>query len=76
MLTTTTLLTPDEIERERCSMPASVFAREYLNQFNSIENRFFSPDNIAAAFGDMLADKPEFIDDPDPALHRQRAFSI
>jgi hypothetical protein len=71
-----THLTPDDIERERQSMPASVFAREYLNQFDSIEYRFFSPDNIAAAFGGMLAGTPDLIEDPDPVLHRQRAFSI
>ncbi len=71
-----THLTHEEVERERRSMPASVFAREYLNQFDSIEHRFFSAENIAAAFGDMLADTPELIDDPDPVLYRQRAFSI
>ena len=36
-------LTPADIERERRSMPAAVFAREYLNQFDSLETRFFNP---------------------------------
>ncbi len=69
-------LTPEEIEREHRSMPASVFAREYLNEFDSIEHRFFSTVNIAAAFGDILADTPELMDDPDPVLHKQPAFDI
>ena len=29
-------------------MPAAVFAREYLNRFDSLETRFFDPGSIAS----------------------------
>lgn len=45
-------LTKEDIERERRAMPAAVFNREYLNQFNSLELRFFDQGSIAAMFGD------------------------
>ena len=37
-----------DLERERRSMPASAFAREYENVFDSLEARFFNADAIAA----------------------------
>ncbi|CAJ0879423.1 hypothetical protein AMST5_03059 [freshwater sediment metagenome] len=73
-----THLTPADIERERRSMPASVFAREYNNQFDSLESRFFNAGSIAAAFGEVLGPSPDVTfegDDPDPVLARERAFS-
>jgi hypothetical protein len=72
-----THLTPADIERERRSMPASVFAREYMNQFDSLETRFFNPDSIAAAFGETLAPTPDvtFEGNDDPVVMRDRAFN-
>ncbi len=54
-------------------MPASVFAREYLNQFDSIESRFFSLDAIAAAFGAVQGQTPDDADD-DPIVAQGSAF--
>jgi hypothetical protein len=66
---------PEEIERERRAMPASVFAREYLNQFDSLETRFFSADAIAATFGGVMGPTPdEHEGDDDPVVERAPAF--
>jgi hypothetical protein len=54
-------------------MPGSVFAREYLNQFDSLESRFFSADAIAAAFGGVIGPTPEQTVD-DPVLVRSPVF--
>lgn len=74
-----THLTTEDIERERRSMPAAVFAREYLNQFDSLESRFFNPNSLAAAFGGVLGETPDSVtfegNDADPVVHAQRAFS-
>jgi hypothetical protein len=53
-------LTPDDLERERRFMPTAVFAREYQNVFDSLETRFFDPDSLAAAFGDVQGPLPEY----------------
>lgn len=70
-------LTPDDIERERRSMPVSVFAREYLNQFDSLESRFFNADSLAAAFGEVRGPTPDVTDEgnDDPIIARTSAFS-
>lgn len=69
-----THIAPEDIERERRAMPATVFAREYLNQFDALESRFFSPDAIMAAFGDVLGPEPEQ-DDGDPVVACQPVFN-
>lgn len=66
-------IAPEDIERERRAMPETVFAREYMNQFDALESRFFSPDSIMAAFGDVLGPEPEQ-DDGDPVVARQSIF--
>jgi hypothetical protein len=64
-----------DLERERRSMPASAFAREYENVFDSLEARFFDADAIAAAFGAVSAPTPPLPDgDPDPIVSRGLAF--
>ena len=69
-------IAPEELERERRAMPASVFAREYMNQFDALESRFFSADAIAAAFGDVMGLTPETGSGPDdPVVLRTPAFS-
>ncbi|WP_174514214.1 DEAD/DEAH box helicase [Methylocella tundrae] len=74
-----THLTPADVERERRAMPATVFAREYLNIFDSLESRFFAPDAIAAAFGDVQGPMPEAVtfegNEADPILARTSAFA-
>ena len=66
-------LSPELIERERRSMPAAVFNREYLNQFDSLESRFFDVGSIDAAFGSVIGPTPEVTEDP--VRSRQPAFS-
>ena len=57
-------------------MPASVFAREYMNEFDSLESRFFSTDAIAGAFGGVIGPTPEMEeDDDDVVLVRTPAFN-
>ena len=57
-------------------MPASAFAREYENVFDSLEARFFDADVIAAAFGGVMAATPPQPDgDPDPIISRAPAFA-
>jgi hypothetical protein len=73
-------ISSEDIERERRAMPASVFAREYLNEFDSLESRFFSPDAIAAAFGGVIGPTPvEQIDDPvlvrSPVFNKRKLFA-
>jgi hypothetical protein len=73
-------ISAEEIERERRAMPASVFACEYLNEFDSLESRFFSPDAIAAAFGGVIGPTPgEKIDDPvvarSPVFQKRKVFA-
>ena len=69
-------IAPEDIERERRAMPATVFAREYMNQFDSLESRFFSTDAIAAAFGGDLGPTPGSEDGgDDPVLIRESAFT-
>jgi hypothetical protein len=64
-----------DIERERRAMPATVFAREYMNQFDSLESRFFSADAIAAAFGGVIGPTPDPEDDvDDPVVQRSPLF--
>ena len=56
-------------------MPASAFAREYENVFDSLEARFFDADVIAAAFGAVISPTPPIPDgDPDPIITRTPAF--
>ena len=65
-----------DLNRERRSMPASAFAREYENQFDSLEARFFDADAIAAAFGAVQGPTPPIPDDdPDPVVSRSPAFA-
>jgi hypothetical protein len=64
-----------DLERERRSMPASAFAREYENVFDSLEERFFTADVIAAAFGAVISPTPPTPEgDPDPIITRTPAF--
>jgi len=69
-------LTPADIERERRSMPAAVFAREYLNQFDSLETRFFNPESINRMFGldDVRVEDVNLQGNSDEVVHRQGAF--
>jgi hypothetical protein len=71
-----THLSPEDIERERRSMPASVFAREYLNEFDSMESRAFDLEAIAAAFGEELGPGPEVTraGNEDPVISIEPAF--
>lgn len=66
-------LSVEDIERERRSMPASVFAREYLNQFDSLESRFFSADSLAAAFGEVAGPTPDQAPEDDPVVFTAKA---
>jgi hypothetical protein len=69
-------LSPDDIERERRSMPASVFAREYLNEFDSLESRLFDLNSLAAAFGEVIGPTPEVTQagNEDPIVSTEGAF--
>lgn len=69
-------LTPADIERERRSMPAAVFAREYLNQFDSLETRFFNPESINRMFGldNVLVPEVTLQTNNDEVVSRQAAF--
>jgi hypothetical protein len=69
-------LTPADIERERRSMPAAVFAREYLNQFDSLETRFFNPESINRMFGldDVCVEGVNLQGNSDEVVHREGAF--
>ena len=71
-------LSPKLIERERRSMPAAVFNREYLNQFNSLEFRFFDVGSIDAAFGAVIGPTPAVVpgEEGDPVRSRQPAFAV
>ena len=69
-------ISPEEIERERRAMPASVFAREYMNQFDALESRFFSADAIAAAFGAVIGPSPDPEEgSDDPVVIRRPVFN-
>ena len=75
-------ITAEDIEGERRAMPASVLAREYMNEFDSLESRFFSMDAIAGAFGGVIGPTPEpeeGIDDVvlvrTPAFNRARVLA-
>ena len=69
-------ISPADLERERRSMPPTVFAREYENAFDSLEARFFDADAIAAAFGAVVGPTPPLADgDLDPVVSRAPAFS-
>lgn len=77
-ITECTHLSSDDIERERRSMPASVFAREYLNEFSGTESRLFNLDSLAAAFGRVVGPTPEVTQagkDDDPIVSTKKAFS-
>ena len=64
-----------DLDRERRSMPASAFAREYENVFDSLESRFFDAAAIAAAFGAVVGPTPPLADgDLDPIITRTPAF--
>jgi hypothetical protein len=64
-----------DLERERRSMPESAYAREYMNQFDSLEARFFDADALTAAFGAVLSPTPPLaVGDPDPVVSRAPAF--
>ena len=67
-------LSTEAIERERRSLPATVFRREYLNEFDAIERRFFDANSIDAAFGGVAGPTPEITEDP--VRSRQPAFSM
>ena len=68
-------LTKDDIERERRSMPESVFRREYLCEFDQTDTRFFSLAGLANAFGDVIDATPELQAD-DPIIASARAFNV
>ena len=69
-------LTPEDIERERRSMPAAVFSREYLNKFDSLETRFFDPESINRMFGldDVRVEDVNLQGNSDEVVHREGAF--
>lgn len=70
-------LTPEDIERERRSMPAAAFRREYLRELDQTETRFFDPGSLAAAFGLDGVLMPDVTVDgiTDPVVHKQNAFN-
>lgn len=69
-------LTPAEVERERRSMPDSVFRREYMGEFSQTDSRFFNLTSIDDAFGAVLAGVPDAVsDDPERIITRARAFN-
>ena len=57
-------------------MPAAVFAREYLNQFDSLERRFFNPESINRMFGldDVRVEDVNLQGNSDEVVHREGAF--
>jgi hypothetical protein len=69
-------LTPEDIERERRSMPAAAFRREYLCEFDQTETRFFNPESINRMFGldDVLVPEVSLEGNSDEVVHRQGAF--
>ncbi len=67
-------LTAAEIEVERRSMSPTAWAREYENQFDSTDSRFFSQDDIDNAFGGMGGVVPP-LGDVDPIVGRRSAFN-
>jgi hypothetical protein len=71
-----THLTKADIERERRSMPAAVFAREYMNTFDSLESKFFNTDSINRMFGldDVRVPDVTAEGNHDEVVHRQSAF--
>lgn len=67
-------LTKDDIERERRSMPDSVFRREYLCEFDQTDTRFFSLEGLANAFDDVIDATPEL--KTDPITYTTHAFNL
>ena len=69
-------LTLEDIERERRSMPAAAFSREYLCEFDQTETRFFNPESINRMFGldDVLVPEVSLEGNSDEVVHRQGAF--
>jgi hypothetical protein len=63
-----------DLDRERRSMSAAAFGREYENQFDSVERRFFDQAAIAGAFGDDGLSPPPPDGDPDPIVGVEPAF--
>ena len=63
-----------DLQRERRSMSPAAFAREYENQFDSVERRFFDMDAIASAFGGDGLSPPDLDGDPDPVVAVAPAF--
>jgi hypothetical protein len=66
-----------DLDMERRAMPASAFAREYENQFGSEDNRFFSPEALAAwRSGGVSGPTPPISDaDPDPIVSSAPMFA-
>jgi hypothetical protein len=63
------------IEREQRDLGAKVFAREYDNQFDSLEQRFFDMGSVDNAFGAIEAPTPPVeTANEDPVIHRAPAF--
>lgn len=70
-------LTPEQIERERRSMPEASFRREYMGEFDQTDSRFFSLTSVDDAFGAVLDATPEPLfgdDDPERIVERAMAF--
>jgi hypothetical protein len=71
-------LTPEQIERERRSMPDNVFRREYMGEFDQTDSRFFNLNSIDDAFGgvvDSAPQPPPEDQDPERIIARGRAFN-
>jgi hypothetical protein len=66
-----------DLDVERRSMPASAFAREYENEFGSEDNRFFSPEALAAwRSGGVSGPTPPISDaDSDPIVSSTPMFA-
>ena len=66
-----------DLDMERRAMPASAFSREYENEFGSEDNRFFSPEALAAwRSGGVSGPTPPISDaDPDPIVSSTPMFA-
>lgn len=70
------IVPPAFLAAERRVLGERAFMREYELEYDSTESLFFDRDAIAAAFGGVEMPAPaEPVGDPDPVLHRERAFS-
>jgi hypothetical protein len=71
------ILRSDLLAAERRVLGEQAYLREYELEYDSTESLFFDQDAIAAAFGAVEMPAPaEPVGDPDPVVHKTRAFSL